>query len=180
VTTESEAFDNWAAQFDHESDEYLDMGADQFFAAGFRAGLEHAAQDSALREQQGEHVSTEAEAQVMRNATHYVTKHMAEIAFEIRNPKNTPVRISELRRILWPLGHEFESLETVREMATRILLVTLATGTLVDQAAGFRWLMDGGRSDRIWNHVLTEEERAYANHPAEAIFNAIAREEATK
>jgi hypothetical protein len=42
MTTQREAFEKWSDQFDNESDEYLDMGADRFFAAGFSAALEEA------------------------------------------------------------------------------------------------------------------------------------------
>lgn len=34
------AFEVWSAQFDHYSDEYQDMGADQYFVAGYQAALE--------------------------------------------------------------------------------------------------------------------------------------------
>jgi hypothetical protein len=34
------AFEAWAAQFDHFSDEYQDMGTDQYFIAGYQAAIE--------------------------------------------------------------------------------------------------------------------------------------------
>ena len=34
----SEAFEKWASQFNTESNEYIDKGADEFFDAGYKAG----------------------------------------------------------------------------------------------------------------------------------------------
>jgi hypothetical protein len=37
------AFEKWSDKYDHYSSEYLDMGADRFFVAGYQAALESAA-----------------------------------------------------------------------------------------------------------------------------------------
>lgn len=45
------AFEKWSAQHDNNSDEYLDMGADAFFVAGYLAALS-ASQPKALTDDQ--------------------------------------------------------------------------------------------------------------------------------
>lgn len=44
------AFEKWASQYDHYSDEYLDMGADAFFIAGYLAALQATSSDNAEKD----------------------------------------------------------------------------------------------------------------------------------
>lgn len=39
IDQQQAAFEAWVSEFDTESDEYQDMGADQYFIAGYQAAL---------------------------------------------------------------------------------------------------------------------------------------------
>lgn len=47
IDQQQAAFEAWVAQFDTYSDEYQDMGADQYFIAGYQAALQ--SQDDPLQ-----------------------------------------------------------------------------------------------------------------------------------
>jgi hypothetical protein len=62
------AFDAFAAQYDHESDDWLDMDIRDFFEAGYAAGLERAASKLADWKNESERQGMPAARQRWENA----------------------------------------------------------------------------------------------------------------